>query len=54
MYLADRLSRAYLPQEYYPGKADQVVERIHSVNFLSISESQIQEVCEETAKDPVL
>ncbi|XP_022797523.1 uncharacterized protein K02A2.6-like [Stylophora pistillata] len=54
MYLADTLSRAYLPQEHHPGKADQEVERIHSVNFLSISEPQIQEIREETAKDPVL
>lgn len=54
MYLTDRLSRAYLPQEHYPRKADQEVQRIHSVNFLSISEPQIQEICKETAKDPVL
>ena len=54
MYLADTLSRAYLPQEHYSGKADQEVERVHSVNFLSISEPQIQEIREETAKDPVL
>lgn len=54
MYLADTLSRAYLPQEHYPGRADQEVERVHSVNFLSISEPQIQEIREETAKDPVL
>ena len=54
MYLADTLSRAYLPQEHYPGKADQEVERVHSVNFLSISEPQIQEIREATAKDPVL
>jgi len=49
VYLADTLSRAHLP-----GKADQEVERIHSVNFLSVSEPQIQEIREETAKDPVL
>ena len=54
MYLADTLSRAYLPQELYPGKADQEVERVHYVNFPSISEPQIQEIREETAKDPVL
>ena len=54
MYLADTLSRAYLPQEHYPGKADQEVERVHSVNFLSISEPQIQEIREATAKDPIL
>ncbi|PFX16514.1 Retrovirus-related Pol polyprotein from transposon 17.6 [Stylophora pistillata] len=54
MYLADTLSRAYLPQEHHPEKADQEVERIHSVNFLSISEPQIQEILEETAKEPVL
>lgn len=54
MYLADTLSRAYLLQEHYPGKAHQEVERVHSANFLSISEPQIQEIREETAKDPVL
>ena len=54
MYLAATLSRAYLPQEHYPGKADQEVERVHSMNFLSISEPQIQEIRNETAKDPVL
>ena len=54
MYLADTLSRAYLPQEHHPGKADQEVERIHSVNFMSVSEPHIQEIREETAKDPVL
>ena len=37
-----------------PAKADQEVERVHSVNFLSVFEAQLQENCEETAKDPVL
>ena len=52
MYLliADTLSRAYLPQTPTPGKSDEEVERIHSVNFLPVSEPQIQE----TANDPVL
>ena len=54
MYLADTLSRAYLPLEHYPGRADQEVDRVHSVNFLSIFGPQIQEIREETAKDPVL
>ena len=54
MYLADTLSRAYLPHEHHPGKVDQEVERIHSVNFLSTSEPQIQETLEETAKDAIL
>ena len=40
--------------EHFPGKADQEAERIHSVKFLSVSEPQIQEIREETAKDPVL
>ena len=35
VYLADTLSRAYLPQTPTPGKADQDVERMHSVNFFS-------------------
>ena len=54
MYLADTHSRAYLPHEHHPGKADQEVERIHSVNFLSVPEPQIQEIREETAKDAIL
>ena len=54
MYLADTVSRAYLPHEHHPGKADQEVERIHSVNLLSVSERQIQEIHEETAKDAIL
>ena len=54
MYLADTLSRAYLLQQQTPAKADQKVERVHSVNFLSVSEPQIQEIRGETAKDPVL
>ena len=54
MYLADTLSRAYLPHEHHPGKADQEVEKIHLVNFLSVSEPQIQDIHEETAKDAIL
>lgn len=54
MYLADTHSRAYLPHEHHPGKTDQEVGRIHSVNFLSVSEPQIQEIREETAKDAIL
>ena len=54
MYLADTLSRAYVPHEHHPGKADQEVERIHSVNFLSVSEPQIQEIREETSRDAIL
>ena len=52
MYFGDTLSRAYLP--HHPGKADLEVERIRSVNFVSVSEPQIQEIREETAKDAVL
>ena len=37
MYLTDTLSREYLPQQHYPGKADQEVERIHSMDFLNLS-----------------
>lgn len=53
MHLADTLSRAYIPQEHHPGKADQEVGRIHSTNFFSVSEPQIQDIREETVKDPV-
>ena len=54
MYLADTLSRAYLQQMPPPGKADQEVERIHSVIFVTVSEPQIQEIRQEPATDPVL
>ena len=54
MYLPDTLSSASLRHEYHPGKADQEVEGIQSVNFLSVSEPRIQEIREETAKDAVL
>ena len=54
MYLADTLSRAYLLQTPTPGKSDEEVERIHSMNFLPVSEPQIQEIRQETANDPVL
>ena len=54
MYLADTLSRAYLPHEHHPGKADKEVEKIHLVNFLSVSKPQIQEIREKTAKDATL
>ena len=54
MYLADTISRAYLPYQHHPGKADQKVQKIHSENFLSVSEPQIQEIREETAKDAIL
>ena len=54
MYLADTLSRAYLPYEHHSEKADQEVERIHLVNFLSVSEPQIQEIRAETSRDAIL
>ena len=54
VHLADTLSRAYLPHEHHPGKADQEVARIHSVNDLSVSEPQIQEIHEETARSAIL
>ena len=54
MYLADTLSRAYLPQEHHPREVDQEVDRINSVNFLPVSEPQIHEIREETVKDPVM
>ena len=54
MYLADTLSRAYLLQTPTLGKSDEEVEGIHSVNFLPVSEPQIQEIRQETANDPVL
>lgn len=47
-------SLQYLTTENHLQKPDQEVEIIHSVNFLSVSKPQIQEICEETANDPVL
>ena len=53
MHLADTLSRAYLPTEdQSPAEAE--AERIHSVDFLALSELQLLEIQRETAVDPVL
>ena len=53
MYLADTLSRAYLPTTArYP--AEEEIERIHAVDFLPISEPQLIEIQRETAADSVL
>ena len=53
MYLADTLSRAYLPTTDH-SSTEKEVERIHAVDFLAISEPQLVEIQQETAADPVL
>ena len=53
MYLADTLSRAYLPTTAR-SPAEEETERIHAVDFLPISEPQLAEIQHETAADPVI
>ena len=53
MYLADTLSRAYLPTTARSTAEDET-ERIHAVDFLPISEPQLAVIQRETAADPVL
>ena len=53
MYLADTLSRAYLPTTNR-SPTEKEVERIHAVDFLAISEPQLVEIQQETVADPVL
>lgn len=53
MHLSDTLSRAYLPTTDH-SQAESEAERIHAVDFLPISEPQLEEIQRETAADPVL
>ena len=53
LYLADTLSRAYLPTTAR-SPAEEETERIHAVDFLPISEPQLAEIQRETAADSVL
>ena len=57
MYLADTLSRAYLslsPTDTQRSETEKEVECIHAVDYLAISEQQLSEIKQETAKDPTL
>ena len=57
MYLADTLSRAYLslsPTDTQRSETQKEVESIHAVDYLAISEQQLNEINQETAKDPTL
>ncbi|PFX11932.1 Transposon Tf2-8 polyprotein [Stylophora pistillata] len=57
MYLADALSRAYLTQSFLGTQRSETqkeVESIHAVDYLAISEQQLSEIKQETAKDPTL
>ena len=57
MYLADTLSRAYLSQSLTDpqrSETEEEVESIHAVDYLAISEQQLSEIKQETAKDPTL
>ena len=57
MYLADTLSRTYLsqsPADTQRSETEKEVESIHEVDYLAISEQQLSEIKQETAKDPML
>ena len=57
MYLADTLSRAYLslsPTDTQRSETQKEVESIHAVDYLAISEQQLTEIKQETAKDPTV
>ena len=57
MYLADTLSRAYLslsPTDTQRSETEKEVESIHAVDYLAISEQQLSEIKQETAKDLTL
>jgi len=57
MYLADTLSRAYQsPNEEEPERSEteKEVESIHAVEYLAISEVQLNEIKQETARDSTL
>ena len=57
MYLADTLSRAYLslsPTDTLRSETEKEVESILAVDYLAISEQQLSEIKQETAKDPTL
>ena len=57
MYLVDTLSRAYLslsPTDTKRSETEKEVESIHAVDYLAISEQQLSEIKQETAKDPTL
>ena len=57
MYLADTLSRAYpttSPKDSQRSDTEREVESIHAVDYLAISEQQLSEIKQETAKDPTL
>ena len=57
MYLADTLSRAYLslsPTDTQRSETEKEIESIHAVDYLAISEQQLSEIKQETAKDPTL
>ena len=57
MYLTDALTRAYQsqsPTDTQRSETERDVESIHTVHYLAISEQQLNETKQETAKDPNL
>ena len=57
MYLTDALTRAYQsqsPTDTQRSETERDVESIHTVDYLAISEQQLNETKQETAKDPNL
>ena len=53
LYLADTLSRANI-DGCHQSEVEDDVESIHTVHFLPVSESQLEEIRQETAKDPTI
>ncbi|KAG1933981.1 retrotransposable element [Pimephales promelas] len=51
MYLADTLSRAYLPECASEGSVETEIETINMLQYLPISEGSLQKIQTETAKD---
>ena len=54
MYLVDTISRAYLSQSLTDTPTKNEVDGIHAVDYLAISEKQLSEIKQKTAKDPTL
>lgn len=51
MYLADTLSRAYLPECASEGSVETEIEMINMLQYLPISEGSLQKIQTETARD---
>ncbi|KAL6471877.1 hypothetical protein MHYP_G00205270 [Metynnis hypsauchen] len=54
MYVADTLSRAYLPEGDTAGSVEAEIETINMIQYLPISEERLQNIQAETEKDKAL